>query len=49
MADGITKVGNLAKFAEINEVLAFKPWILGVKHIEKLLEKDEQGFSWNLE
>ena len=49
LADGICKIGNLAKFAEINEVLAFKPWILGVKHVEKLLEKDESGFSWNLE
>lgn len=37
LADGLQKVGNLGKFAEINEVLAFKPWILSVKHVEKLL------------
>lgn len=49
LADGLQKVGNLGKFAEINEVLAFKPWILSVKHVEKLLEKDESGFSWSLE
>lgn len=49
LADGLQKVGNLSKFAEINEVLAFKPWILSVKHVERLLEKDESGFSWSLE
>lgn len=49
LADGICKTGNLSKFAEINEVLAFKPWILSVKHVERLLEKDESGFSWSLE
>jgi len=39
----------LIKFAEINELLAFKPWVVNDKIIEKLLAKDENGFSWNVE
>jgi len=49
LADGLQKVGNLTKFAEVNEVLAFRPWLMSPKHIEKLMEKDESGFSWNME
>lgn len=49
LADGLQKAGNLNKFAELNEVLAFKPWTVSVKHIESLLKKDESGFSWSVE
>ena len=50
LADGLAGADkNLLKFAEINELLAFKPWVVNDKIIEKLLEKDENGFSWNVE
>lgn len=31
---------RVAKFAEINEILAFVPWKLNSKHVEFLLKKD---------
>ncbi len=47
---GLKKVDpRLAKFAEINEILAFKPWQLQSKHIQNLLKKDENGLSWNFQ
>jgi hypothetical protein len=50
LADGLAGADkNLIKFAEINELLAFKPWVVNDKIIEKLLAKDENGFSWNVE
>jgi len=38
---------QIAKFAEITEVLAFKPWNLNIRHIEYLLSKDSYGNSWS--
>jgi hypothetical protein len=38
---------RVAKFAEINEVLAFKPWMLNARHIESLLYKDANGPAWS--
>jgi hypothetical protein len=38
-----------ARFAQINEILAYKPWMLSGKHIEQLLAKDEQGHSLNFQ
>lgn len=49
LANGLAKVGNLSKFANLNEILAFKPWLLNGMMIEKLLEKDDAGFSYTLE
>lgn len=45
---GLKKVDpQIAKFAEINEILAFKPWQLNNKHFEALLKKDENNNCWN--
>ena len=38
---------GVAKFAEINEILAFKPWTLNTIHIESLLSKDTNGLAWS--
>ena len=47
---GLKKVDpRLAKFSEINEILAFKPWQLQSKHIQNLLKKDDNGLSWNFQ
>ena len=47
---GLKKVDpRLTKFAEINEILAFKPWQLQSKHIQNLLKKDDNGLSWNFQ
>ncbi len=40
---------RIAKFAEINEILAYRPWKLGYKHIQSLLTKDEDGLSWSFQ
>lgn len=39
---------RVARFAEINEVLAFVPWKLNSKHVEALL-KNTDGLSWSFE
>jgi hypothetical protein len=36
---------RIAKFAQLNEILAFKPWHLASRNIESLLKKDEDGLS----
>jgi hypothetical protein len=38
---------RVAKFAEINEILAYVPWKLETKHIEILLKKDINEPSWS--
>lgn len=38
---------RVAKFAEINEILAFQPWKVSSKHIEELLTKSQDGPGWN--
>lgn len=40
---------QVAKFAEINEILAFKPWTLNARHIESLLSKDANGLAWSFQ
>lgn len=40
---------RVVKFAEINEILAFRPWVLNAGHIESLLSKDANGLAWNLQ
>ena len=40
---------SVLKFAEVNEILAYKPWNLNARHIELLLEKDEHGSSWSFQ
>ena len=40
---------SVLKFAEVNEILAYKPWNLNARHIELLLEKDENGSSWSFQ
>lgn len=39
---------RIAKFAEINEVMAYMPWRLSLKHMEVLLSKDSDCPGWNL-
>jgi len=34
---------RLAKFAEVNEILAFMPWKLSHQHIQNMLKKDEKA------
>lgn len=47
---GLKKVEpRLAKFAEINEILAYKPWALTSNHLEKLLKSDDNGAAWNIQ
>lgn len=38
---------QVAKFAEINEILAFQPWKLLPKHCEVLFSKDADGRRWS--
>ena len=47
---GLKKVDpRVARFAEVNEILAMKPWALQSKHIQQLLQKDDQGPAWNFQ
>lgn len=39
---------RVAKFAEINEILAYKPWALSSKHVEQLLKSDDLP-GWSLQ
>ena len=44
ITEGLRKVDpRLAKFAEVNEVLAFMPWKLNHQHIQSMLKKDEDS------
>ena len=46
--NGLKKVeGKLQKIGEINEIMAFKPWILSVQHIEGLI-KSEDKYRWSV-
>ena len=49
ITSGLKKVEpRLAKFAELNEILAFAPWNLNSKHLKKLLQADEDGSAWTV-
>lgn len=44
ITEGLRKVDpRLAKFSEVNEVLAFMPWKLNHQHIQSMLKKDEDS------
>jgi len=44
ITEGIRKADpRLAKFAEVNEILAFMPWKLSKQHIHNMLKKDEDS------
>jgi len=50
ITDGLKKVDpRLAKFAELNEIMAFKPWILHTNMLEKLMKTDEISKGWNVQ
>ena len=50
ITEGLKKVEpRLAKFAEINEIMAFRPWGVKPYHLEKLLKRDEDGHGWNVQ
>jgi hypothetical protein len=40
---------RVAKFAEINEILAYAPWKLNPKDIEALLKNQSDGLSWSFQ
>ena len=49
ITQGLKAVDPLvARFSEVNEVLAYVPWRLHIKHVEALLQKDEGGRSWSI-
>ena len=50
ITEGLKKVDpRLAKFAELNELMAFKPWQISTNTLEKLMKNDEKGKGWNVE
>ena len=50
ITDGLKKVDpRLAKFAELNEIMAFKPWQLNTNMLEKLMKTDEISKGWNVQ
>lgn len=50
ITEGLKKVEpRLAKFAEINEMMAYKPWAITPIHIERLMKRDENGHGWNVQ
>ena len=40
---------RVAKFADLNEILAYQPWKLNSKHLEDLVKMDQAGINWSLE
>lgn len=49
ITEGLKKVEpRLAKFAEINELMAFRPWSIAPIHLERLLKRDENNVGWNV-
>ena len=50
ITEGLKKVDpRLAKFAELNELMAFKPWVISTNTLEKLMKTDEKGKGWNVQ
>ena len=50
ITEGLKKVDpRLSKFAELNEIMAFRPWSISPSTIEKLMVNDEKGKGWNAE
>lgn len=49
ITEGLSKVDpRLVRFKEINEILAFRPWILTSNHLEKILTNDDNGAGWSV-
>jgi len=50
ITEGLKKVDpRLRKFAELNEIMAFKPWKINTNVLEKLMKNDEKGKGWNVQ
>lgn len=49
ITEGLAKVDpRLARFKELNEIMAFRPWVITSNHFEKILKSDENGAGWSV-
>lgn len=51
LTEGLKKVDEkLIRIAELNEIMAFRPWIIGSGHIESLLKSEDRDpkKSWSI-
>ena len=51
ITEGLEKVDpRLARFSELNEIMAFRPWAISTNHLQRLLESDgtENGHGWSV-
>ncbi len=50
ITEGLVKVEpRLARFSELNEIMAFKPWAVSTNHLQRLIEPDEAGNAWSVQ
>ena len=44
ITEGLKKVDpRLARFSELNEIMAFRPWTVSANHIQRVIQADEDG------
>lgn len=49
ITEGLSKVdARLTKFAELNELMAFKPWGITANHLERILKTDDRGQGYSV-
>ena len=49
ITEGLSKVEpRLARFSELNEIMAFRPWTITTNHVQKVLKADEKGSEWSV-
>ena len=50
ITEGLTKVEpRLARFSELNEIIAFRPWAVSMNHLQRLMDPDETGKGWSVQ
>ncbi len=48
LTEGLKRVDKkLERISELNELLAFRPWIISSRHIETLVKGEEKDFKLN--
>ena len=44
ITEGLTRVDPcLARFSELNEIIAFRPWTISTNHLQRILEPTDTG------
>lgn len=50
ITEGLSRVDpGLARFSELNEIMAFRPWAITFNHLQRILEPTETGPGWSVQ